>query len=159
MAKEKKPKRLQKKSDIWPTQDPFFSDYWESRPAPDTFKHWPKLRFKELDSFVPVVNVKEDDKAFYVEVELPGLRKEDIEVSIQEGNITIRGEKKTFKQDKKENFHRIERSYGSFYRSFPLPVNCDSEQINAIHKDGLLTVTIKKKKGAKETSVRKITVN
>lgn len=148
MGSKKHSKSLIGRRDLWPSFDSFFSDPWAN---------WPRLRMKDLDSFVPAVNIKEDDKAYYVEAELPGVKKDDMEISVKDGTLTLKGEKKTFKEDKKENFHRVERSYGSFYRSIPLANDCDTEQVNANYQDGLLTVTIAKKK-SKESTGRKINI-
>jgi HSP20 family protein len=147
-SKNKKSESLIRRSDLWPSIDSFFTDPWGN---------WPKLRMKDLDSFVPAVNIKEDDKAYYVEAELPGVKKEDMEISVKDGSLTLKGEKKTFKEDKKENFHRVERSYGSFYRMIPLANDCDTEQVSANYQDGLLTVTVGKKK-TKESNGRKISI-
>ena len=147
-SKNTKSRSLIKANDLWPSLDSFFTNPWGN---------WPTLKMKDLDSFVPVVNIKEDDKSYYVEAELPGVKKEDMEISVKEGNLTLKGEKKTFKEDKKEDYHRIERSYGSFFRKIPLSADCDTEQVNANYADGLLTVTIAKKK-TKESGSRKINI-
>lgn len=84
-----------------------------------------------------------------MKVELPGVSKDDVKITIESNILTIRGEKKQEKDVKQENYQRIERSYGSFQRSFTLPGTVKSDAIDAIFKDGVLTVTLPKAEEAK----------
>jgi HSP20 family protein len=93
---------------------------------------------------VPAIDVSEDDGNYVVSVELPGVKKDDVTVECQDGVLTIRGEKKSEREEKKEKGRYLERSYGSFSRSFTLPSNADPDRIQASFKDGVLTVTIAK---------------
>jgi HSP20 family protein len=103
-------------------------------------------------SFTPTVDVKESEKDFTVAAELPGMDDKDIEVSLGRDSLTIRGEKKEEKEDKGKNYYRIERSYGSFSRTIPLPAEVDVEKVKAEFKKGVLTVTAPKTaKAIKET--------
>lgn len=97
----------------------------------------------------PAVDISEDESAYKLSAELPGMAETDIEVSVMDGTLTIKGEKKqeTEKQDK--NFYLSERSYGSFARSFLLPDEVDSERIGAAFAKGVLTVTLPKRPEAK----------
>jgi HSP20 family protein len=103
----------------------------------------------------PAVDVEEKDQEYIVRVELPGVRKEDVQITARENTLTIRGEKKLEKETRESNFHRTERSYGSFERSFALPGNVSSGKIEASFRDGILEVTVPK---AEETKARTIEV-
>jgi HSP20 family protein len=94
--------------------------------------------------WAPSLDVVENDGAYVVTVELPGARREDIGIEVQENVLTIRGEKKSEREEKSEKRHYVERSYGSFARSFTLPAKADPERIKASFKDGVLTVEIPK---------------
>jgi len=91
---------------------------------------------------VPAMDVRENDQHYSITVELPGVRKEDVHVEIEEGVLTIRGEKKSEQDEKKEHCRYAERTYGSFRRSFRLPLDADADRLEASFKDGVLAVTI-----------------
>ncbi|MEO0238111.1 MAG: Hsp20/alpha crystallin family protein [candidate division WOR-3 bacterium] len=95
-------------------------------------------------NWTPSMDISETDKEFLVTVELPGMKKEDINLSIDNNVLTIEGERKSEKEEKGRTFHRIERSYGKFYRSVTLPKKVDEENIKATFKDGLLNITLPK---------------
>lgn len=103
----------------------------------------------------PRVDITETDKEFVIKAELPDVAKDDMHVSVDNGVLTIRGEKKQEKEEKGKKFHRIERHYGSFSRSFSLPENVDPSAIKAAFKDGVLDVSLPKtsKKSAKAIKV------
>jgi len=101
----------------------------------------------------PAVDLAEDDKSYLVTAELPGVRKEDVTVELHEDVLTIRGEKKSEREEKKDRSHWIERSYGSFSRSFTLPANAVAEEMKATFKDGVLSVEIPKKEAAKARQI------
>ena len=110
----------------------------------------------ERNRFVPRVDVAEDEKNLYIHAELPGMTKENVQVTVDDERIlTIRGEKKQEEQteDKKKNFVRIERNYGSFTRSFTLPDNVNAEAISAAFENGVLNVTLPKMEPAKPKEV------
>ncbi len=92
----------------------------------------------------PAVNVEETDKEYRIEVAAPGLEKEDIKVSVENGVLTISSEKKEEKEEKKDNYIRKEFGYSSFCRSFTLPEETDADKISAKHKNGVLNVHIPK---------------
>ena len=92
----------------------------------------------------PKMDIAETDKAFEVTAELPGIDEKDVELSVDEGVLTIKGEKKAETEEKKKNYHRIERSYGAFQRSLALPPSVNVEAIEATFKKGVLTVTLPK---------------
>jgi len=96
------------------------------------------------DSFMPSVDIAETEKAFQVEVALPGINKKDITVDLDKGRLTISGERKFEKEESGKNYHRVESSFGSFSRSFQLPDSIDEESISASYKDGMLNINITK---------------
>lgn len=103
----------------------------------------------QMESWTPSVDIAEDDKEIRIKVELPEVDKKDINVKIDRDTMTISGERKMEKEEKKENYTRIERSYGSFTRSFTLPDYVDREKIKAETKDGVLKLTLPKAKATK----------
>jgi HSP20 family protein len=96
--------------------------------------------------FRPEVDVTEDEKGIYVKADIPGLEQKDINVEVKDNVLTISGEKKEEKESKNEKEHRVERSYGSFSRSFTLPKNVDNENIKAKYKNGVLNIDLPKTK-------------
>jgi HSP20 family protein len=102
----------------------------------------------ENGSLMPKINLNETDKEYRLEAEMPGIPSSDVQVTVENGVLTIKGEKKAEKEEKDRNYIRIERSYGSYQRSFVLPDNIDEAKISASGKDGVLTVLLPKKEGA-----------
>lgn len=96
------------------------------------------------EHFVPKVDVKETEGTIEVTAEVPGLKPEDIELTLTGDILTLKGEKKSEREEKEKGFHLVERSFGSFQRSFRLPVEVDRSKLTATHKDGVLTVTLPK---------------
>lgn len=96
------------------------------------------------DSFTPSVDISETEKEFEVSVALPGMNKDDINIDLDNGRLTISGERKFENEEKSKNFHRVESRFGSFTRSFQLPDSIDEESITAKYDNGLLTITIAK---------------
>ena len=105
-------------------------------------------------NFVPAVNIYEDGHTIHIDAELPGMEEKDIDVSLENNMLTISGERKLESEEKKENFHRIERSYGRFTRSFTLPPTVDSEHVNAEFNNGVLRVSLNKKEEAKPRQIK-----
>jgi HSP20 family protein len=105
--------------------------------------------------WMPAVDVAENDKQVTVKVEVPGVDPKDIDVSLEGNYLTVRGEKKSEREEKGENFHRVERSFGSFSRTIELPQNIDSNEVTAENRNGVLAITIAKLEG---TTPRKIAV-
>ncbi|MDP3266769.1 MAG: Hsp20/alpha crystallin family protein [Sulfuricurvum sp.] len=105
-----------------------------------------------LSNFTPTVNTREGEFAFHIDVDLPGVKKEDISVKIDNNVLTLKGERKSKKEDKKENYYKVESSFGSFTRSFTLPNNIDAENIHAESKEGVLEITLPKKEVKNEKS-------
>ncbi len=99
-----------------------------------------------IASFVPRVNTREGEDAYYVEIDLPGIKKEDIEITTEDNVLTISGERKMKDEVKEEDYYKVESAYGKFSRSFTLPEKVDVENIHAESKDGVLEVVIPKLK-------------
>jgi len=106
-------------------------------------------RRSEEATWAPVSNIVETDKEYLIKAELPEVRKEDVKIMLEDGVITISGERKHEKEHKDENEIRVESFYGSFSRSFSLPENVDAKNIRAESKDGVLKVHIPKTEAAK----------
>jgi len=107
----------------------------------------------EFTAWTPAVDITEHDDQFVVKVELPGVNKDDVKITLENNILTIRGEKKQEKETKKENYHRVERSYGSFQRSFTLPMTVKSDKIDAVYKDGILQIALPKAEEAKPKQI------
>jgi HSP20 family protein len=103
----------------------------------------------------PAVDVSETDKEIVAKAELPGLEPEDVDISLRDDVLTIKGEKKFEEETKKDNFHRIERSYGSFSRQIILPAGVKEDQVKAKFEKGVLTITMLK---SKESKAKKISI-
>ncbi len=105
-------------------------------------------------NFVPPVDIYEDEHNVTLKLEVPGIDQKDIEVRLENNTLVVRGERKFEKDEKEENFHRIERRYGSFYRAFTLPNTVDSENVNANYDNGVLTIKLAKKAEAKPKQIK-----
>jgi HSP20 family protein len=114
------------------------------------------LRSNGRNAFSPAVDVVEDKEAMVVRAELPGLKREEVDVSIDGNVLTLRGERKFEREEEGKRYHHVERSYGSFVRCFQLPTTVDAEKIDAKLADGVLTLRIPKKDVVK---ARKISVS
>lgn len=110
-----------------------------------------------LAEWSPSVDIGENDKEFIVKAELPEVKKEDINVNVENGILSISGERKAEKEEKGVKFHRLERSYGRFERSFTLPDEADPDKITSEYKEGVLTIHLPKNPNVK-TKARQITV-
>jgi len=98
-----------------------------------------------MGAWTPSVDIFETPEKVVLRADLPGIDQKDIELRIESGTLTLRGERRFLKETKEEDYHRIERSYGSFSRSFQLPGTVDQENIQAIHREGVLEVILPKK--------------
>lgn len=118
---------------------------------------WPRRgRHQEVmtsGDWAPRVDIAETDKEFTIKAEIPDVKKEDVKVSIDNGVLSIRGERKQEKEEKDKKFHRVERFYGSFTRSFTLPDNVDETKIEASFKDGMLNLKIPKTTASKPKAI------
>ena len=103
--------------------------------------------------FLPAIDVKEDEKEVVLTAEFPGMNKEDLDCSVENGVLTLKGEKKEEKTTEKGNYHRVERRYGSFERRIMLPDYVDTKKIDASYKDGVLTLRMPKTEATKAKSI------
>jgi HSP20 family protein len=103
--------------------------------------------------WLPAVDIRETENEILVEAELPGVDRKDVKVSVENGVLTLSGERQFSSETKQENYHRIERSYGSFMRSFTLPSTVNVDKVEATHKNGVLTVRLPKREEAKPRTV------
>jgi HSP20 family protein len=102
----------------------------------------------------PAVDIYETDDEVVVKAELPEVNQKDIDIQIENNTLTLRGERKFNKETKKENFHRIERAYGTFSRSFTLPGTINQEKISADYKDGILRISMPKREETKPKQIK-----
>jgi HSP20 family protein len=107
-----------------------------------------------FSNFVPPVDVYEDEHHIILQAEIPGVEEKDLNLHVENNVLTISGERKLETEKKKENFHRLERHYGRFTRSFTLPPTADTQNINAEFENGLLKVTIAKREEAKPKQIK-----
>lgn len=107
-----------------------------------------------MGNFVPAVDVYEDEHKLVLKIEVPGIRKEDLDIRIEGRTLTVKGERKFESEEKEENFHRLERRFGSFVRSFTLPATVDTENIAAATTDGVLSIKLSKKAEVKPRQIR-----
>jgi HSP20 family protein len=105
-------------------------------------------------SFVPAVDIYEDAQKVVLKLEVPGIEEKDLDVRVENHTLTVKGERKFEKEEKEENFHRIERRYGSFYRAFTLPSTVDTEAVQASYNAGVLKLELKKKAEAQPKQIK-----
>jgi HSP20 family protein len=105
-------------------------------------------------AWIPAVDIFETNEAIVLKAELPGITAQDISVEVKDNTLTLKGEKKFEKEVKEENYHRVERSYGSFQRAFTLPGTILQEKVKAKFKDGILEITLPKVEEAKPKQVK-----
>ena len=123
--------------------DRLFDRFWEDDgETPTALREW-----------VPSLDFSETVDAYMVRIEIPGLEPKDVQVTLQDNVLTVKGEKKEEVKQKDERFYRLERSYGMFSRSLRLPVPVDGAKVNAVFKTGLLTVTVPKSPEAKTSTI------
>lgn len=103
--------------------------------------------------WAPLVDICEDEKEYVIKAELPDVKKEEVKISVEDDVITIAGERKSETEEKGKKFHRVERSYGSFVRSFTLPEDADGSKVSAQYKDGMLHVHLPKSAKAKPKAI------
>jgi HSP20 family protein len=106
-----------------------------------------------LAQWMPAVDIAEDDKEYMIKAELPDVRREDVHVMVQDGVLSLTGERKFEKEEKGKKYHRVERAYGSFSRTFELPMDANAGKIAAEFKDGVLKVHLPKSEEARPRSV------
>jgi HSP20 family protein len=105
-------------------------------------------------TFVPAADVYEDEHNITLKLEVPGISEKELDIRLENNTLTVRGERKLEKEEKEENFHRIERSYGSFVRSFTLPNTVSSENVDASYENGVLKIQLAKREEAKPKQIK-----
>jgi len=120
-----------------------------------SFNGWPFGEDATLNSsWAPACDVFEDKEGIRIVAEIPGVKPEDVKISLENNTLTLRGEKKQVAEEKSEQVHRYERSFGVFERSFGLPTTVDAEKVEAAYSNGLLTVTLPKVERAKPREIQ-----
>jgi HSP20 family protein len=120
----------------------------------DTGRTWRPDEPAATTTWSPAVDIFETDGEIVVKAELPGMERNDIALNLEKNVLTVRGERRFAKETKDDNYHRIERSYGTFSRSFSIPATVDEEKIKADYKDGVLKIVLPKKEQAKPKQIR-----
>jgi len=107
-----------------------------------------------LGAWAPAVDIFEQPERIVLRADLPGVRPEQIELKVENNTLTLSGERRFEKDVQKENYHRVERQYGSFVRSFSLPTSVDGDKITAEHRDGVLEITLPKTESSKPKAIK-----
>jgi HSP20 family protein len=107
-----------------------------------------------MGNFVPAVDVYEDQQKLVLKLEVPGVKQEDLDIQVENQTLTVKGQRRFEAEEKEENFHRIERRYGSFVRSFTLPTTVDTGAVTAKYEHGVLAISLAKKEVAKPKQVK-----
>jgi HSP20 family protein len=131
-------------SDLDRRLDPFRRRFWRSPFGRTVLDLEPLWHGEPGWAVKPVVDVVEKDKSYEIKAELPGIDAKNVELKVANGTLTIKGEKKEQKEEKKENYYLSERRFGSFQRSFAMPTGVDADKIEAAFSNGILTVTLPK---------------
>src|ERR1700735_311329 len=105
-------------------------------------------------SYSPAVDVYENNEKVVLKLDIPGIQEKDLDIRVENQSLTVRGERKFESEEKEENFHRIERRYGSFFRSFTLPTTVDTENVQANYNAGVLKLELKKKASAQPRQIK-----
>ncbi len=134
-----------------------FGDIFDLRKELDSFfSRFPRSFFDNYtqdESWMPLVDIEETKSDFIIKAELPGLKKDDIKINLDDNVLTIEGERKSEKEDKEKTYHRIERFYGKFYRAISLPKGIDENNIKAKFENGLLEITLPKSEKIKSKNI------
>jgi HSP20 family protein len=154
--KESKEVAVRKPAELvsrWEDLDRLFEDFWR-RPFPSLLgaERWWPTAFPSMR--MPTLDVYEEKDEIVVKTDLPGMAKEDVTVQLSGETLTIKGEKKKEEEVKEKDYHRRERSYGEFVRSFALPCEVRGDQVKATFKDGVLEIRLPKSEEAKKKSVQ-----
>jgi len=160
MAKKNEKAELVKKEETRPASyfdemENYFDKFFRHPFSMMSHPMWPGPAFFKMDDISPSVDIFEEGDNVVVKAEIPGISKDDLNVSISENTLTLSGEKKQEEKVDKKNYHRVERSYGSFCRSFRLPANVNSNKVEASFKDGVLEIKMPK---TEESKQKKITI-
>ena len=136
-------------------RDPFYSEidrlFTEFVRPNSLLGHWVGEGLR--DAWVPPVDVRETDNSYVFAAELPGLTKDDVEITLEDNLLTLSGERELGEKSEDENYHRVERSHGKFSRSFSLPSQVDNSKVAASFQDGVLTIEVPKSEQAKPRKI------
>jgi HSP20 family protein len=119
----------------------------------DFFQRTPVEKFPKEGLWFPALDIEETKETIVINAEIPGLKKEDIQLSISEGQLVLQGERRFEKEEKEKTYHRIERQYGSFKRTISLPTEVEADKTQATYKNGILNIVIPKSKKAKPKEI------
>lgn len=139
---------------MFPAISSLFDDFFNTE-----FGHWRNNNFSASNTTLPAVNIKEDNDGFTVEMAAPGMEKADFKINLNNNLLTISSEKQEEHKEEQDKYTRREFAYRSFQRSFTLPDSADSEKINAKYENGVLLVSIPKKKEAKPQPPKQIEIS
>lgn len=114
----------------------------------------PDAETAEGVGFIPAVDIYEDQQKLALKIEVPGIKQEDLDIRVENQILTVKGERKFESEEKEENFHRIERRFGSFQRTFTLPQTVDTDAVTASYDAGVLSITVAKKPEAKPKQIK-----
>lgn len=116
-------------------------------------KDGPKDEALTVAEWAPLVDIVEDDHQYLIKAELPEVKKEDVRLTVQDGVLSLSGDRKFVKEEKGKKYHRVERAYGSFVRTFTLPEDADEQKVSADFKDGLLQIHLPKSEKARPKNI------
>ncbi|MGC9453615.1 MAG: Hsp20/alpha crystallin family protein [Phycisphaerae bacterium] len=117
------------------------------------FDDWPLAGLSRAGSWFPALDISEREDSVVVQAEIPGMKRDDIDISVQDNHLTISGEKKESEEHKEGEYYHSERRYGTFRREIPLPAGVDADNVDATYRDGVLTVTLPKSEEAKPRKI------
>lgn len=154
----KKNTEISKKEETYPVSpfeemEKYFDRYFRHPFSMMRSENWPDFDFSKAGEMSPSVDIYEEGEKVIIKAEIPGMAKEDINVSIADNTVTISGEKKQEEKIEKKDYHREERRYGSFCRRFRLPENVNSDEVNASFKNGVLEICLPKIEGSKQKEI------
>lgn len=136
--------------DVWKNFDDMMNSMWPFDARLESGNN-------DLKAIAPWLNIQESKEGYHIEAELPGVARDQIDISVKDDMLIIKGEKKSFNEEKKDQYHRVERSHGSFYRAIGMPKDIDKERISAELVDGVLRIDVAKASLA-ENAERKISI-
>lgn len=143
-------KLVKSNSNLFPS---VFSDLFEMDKFFDNFPVW------DSEAWLPATNIKEDEKSYEIELAVPGMKKEDIKLELEGGLLTVSGETKEEKEEKKSTYLRKEYKSSSFTRSFSLPDNANEDSVSSNYEDGILKIRMDKKEAALKKEKKAIAIN
>lgn len=138
---------------LWRNSNALAGSSWDNL-FDSLFFRFPAVNVETENSWLPRVDVHDTEKEVVIDAELPGVDKKDIKVEVKDQTLTLAGERKYEEKTEKDNYHRIERRYGKFSRTFSLPKTIDAGKVKAKYTNGILTLTLPKKEEAKPKEIQ-----